>query len=173
MSNDPTTGRTGASSGGLVARGPVVVGTDGSPEAARGLEFAADLAHTVGAEVIAVHAYGLVGNRGNWRDGVEARERAADEAMATEWCEPLADRPGLKWRWTCVQGSAARGLLREAERVDAAFVVVATHGAGGSGRSMLGSTSADIVLHSQCPVVVVPPDREHRHRRAGSAAVEQ
>ena len=147
----------------------MVVGIDGSAEAQRGLLFAADLAEMLGVELVVVHAYGLVGSVGDWTDGVEARERAVERAVADEWCAPLAGHDALTWRWECVQGTAVDGVLRVADDVDAAFVVVGSHGAGNSSAPLLGSTSHYIVRNCNRPVIVVPPDDNHPHRRGGAA----
>lgn len=151
--------------------GPIVVGLDSSSEARRGLLFAADLAESLRVELVVVHAFGLIGTFGSWRSGVEERERQVTTAMVDEWCAPLAGRRELTWQWRCVQGSAVEGILRTADEVDAGFVVVGSHGAGSSSSAMLGSTSQDIVRHSQRPVVVIPPPDNHRHRRGGAGAV--
>lgn len=154
----------------LVPNGSVVVGIDGSTEARRGLVFAADLAVTLGVELVVIHAYGLVGSFGDWRSGVQVREQQVNTVMVDEWCAPLGDRTDLVWQWRCVQGSAVEGILRAADDVDAGFIVVGSHGAGNSASPFLGSTSQDIVRHSQRPVIVIPPADNHAHRR-GSADV--
>lgn len=154
---------------GLVSNGAVVVGVDGSAEARRGLLFAADLAVSLGVELVVIHAYGLVGSFGDWEAGVEAREQQVNTVMVAEWCAPIADRSDLVWQWRCVQGSAVDGILRAADDVDAGFIVVGSHGAGKNVSPFLGSTSHDILRHSHRPIVVVPPAGDHPHRR-GSAA---
>jgi len=155
----------------LAASSPVVVGIDGSDEARRGLLFAADLAEMLDTNLLVVHAYGLVGSFGDWRDGVDERERAVNAAMAEEWCAPLADRASLKWSWRCVQGNAVGGVLRAADDVDAGFIVVGSHGAGNSSAPLLGSTSHFIVRNSHRPVIVIPPADNHPHRRGGAGEV--
>jgi len=155
----------------FVPGSPVVVGIDRSTEAQRGLVFAADLAETLGVELVVVHAFGLIGTFGDWRSGVEAREREVRTAMVDEWCAPLKERADLRWQWRCVQGSAVEGILRAAGEVDAGFIVVGSHGAGASTAELLGSTSHDIVRHSHRAVIVVPPGDDHQHRRVGAAAV--
>lgn len=155
---------------GLVPDLPVIVGIDGSSEARRGLLFGADLAETLGVELVVVHAYGLIGSFGDWRSGVEERERQVNLVMVDEWCAPLAGRDGLVWQWRCVQGSAVEAVLRAADEVDAGFIVVGSHGAGNGASPLLGSTSQDIVCHSHRPVIVIPPPDDHRHRRGGVGA---
>lgn len=162
--------RSTESSHRFIPGSPVVVGIDRSTEAQRGLVFAADLAETLGVELIVVHSFGLIGTSGDWRAGVEAREREVQTAMVDEWCAPLNDRADLRWQWRCVQGSAVEGILRAAAEVDAGLIVVGSHGAGASTAELLGSTSHEIVRHSHRPVIVVPPSDDHPHRRAGVTA---
>ncbi len=156
----------------LRVNSPVVVGIDGSHEARRGLLFAADLAERIGVKLVAVHAYGLVGSCGDWRDGVEERQRQVDAAMVETWCSPLATPRDLSWQSLCVHGNAVEGVLRTADDVDAGLIVVGSHGAGNSSSGFLGSTSHDLLRHSHRPVVVVPPPEDHRHRRVGVGATD-
>jgi hypothetical protein len=100
----------------------VVVGIDGSGEARRGLLFAADLAETLDADLLVVHAFGLVGSFGDWRDGVHERELQVNTVMVDEWCAPLADRRGLRRLARC--GRRRRrldrgGVARRREQFDA------------------------------------------------------
>ena len=155
----------------LMPANPIVVGIDGSDEARRGLLFAADLAEMLDTDLVVVHAYGLVGSVGDWRDGVDERERQVNAMMADEWCAPLADRGILKWTWRCVQGNAVGGVLRAADDVDAGFIVVGSHGAGNSAAPLLGSTSHFVVRNSHRPVIVIPPADNHPHRRGGAGAM--
>jgi nucleotide-binding universal stress UspA family protein len=53
-------------------------------------------------------------------------------------------------------GHPARMLLKEAQ--DATFLVVGSRGRGGFAGLLLGSVSQQVVHHSPCPVIVVPPD---------------
>ncbi len=156
---------------GLLPSNPIVVGVDGSDEARRGLLFAADLAERLDTELVAVHSYGLVGSFGDWRHGVDEREREVNAVMEEQWCAPLADRPALTWSWRCVQGNAVGGVLRVADEVDAGFIVVGSHGAGNSSAPLLGSTSHFIVRNSHRPVIVIPPADNHPHRRSGAGSM--
>jgi nucleotide-binding universal stress UspA family protein len=42
---------------------------------------------------------------------------------------------------------------------DADLVVVGTRGGSGFARLLMGSVSSEVVQHSACPVVIVPPER--------------
>lgn len=156
---------------GVAAERPVLVGIDGSAEAQRGLHFAADLARRLDVELVVVHAFGLMGALDTWTTPVAEREQETRQIVETKWCAPLREFAGLQWRSECIQGSAVEGILRAADSADAGFIVVGSHGAGGSATPLLGSTSHDIVQHSNRPVVVVPPADNHPHRRGGAGAM--
>ncbi|MEP1125328.1 MAG: universal stress protein [Ilumatobacter sp.] len=168
MPPDPST----ASGARLDPRGAVVVGLDRSDEARRGLLFAADLAVALGVELVVVHAFGLVGTFGDWREGVEERERQVTTALVDDWCAPLAERPDLTWSWRCVQGTPVDGILRAADETGAGLIVVGSHGEGRSSSPVMGSTSHDIVRLSHRPVVVVPPPADHPHRHGEPSGVD-
>jgi len=154
---------------GQASESPIVVGTDGSAEAARGMLFAANLALTLGVELVVVHALGMYSQTAGWRVPVEEHEAEATALLRDTWCAPLDDVDGLRWDGRVVQGVATEAVLRVADDVDAGFVVVGSHGAGNSDEPLLGSTSYWIVRNSHRPVIIVPPPDNHRHRRAGVA----
>ena len=136
----------------------IIIGVDGSDGSRGALAWAADLAAALSAEVIAVHAVGLLehaapdeqaGSTGSERD------RLAD-LFASKWCAPLDDVPGLRARRLMEDGPPAMVLLRVAESTGADLVVVGSRGIGGLDEVLLGSTSAHVVQHSNVPVTVIP-----------------
>lgn len=151
--------------------GSVVVGVDGSGEAHRGMEFGARLAQQLDVELVVVHALGLLVHLGGRRQPAEGNESEVARRLRDEWCAALDDRPELRWRCELVQGNPVDALLRTADEVDAAFIVVGSHGAGNSDTPLLGSTSHHVVRNSHRPVIVVPPDDNHPHRRVGAGAM--
>lgn len=148
-----------------------MVGIDGSSEAQRGLKFAADLAERLDVELVVVHAFGLMGALGTWTTPVAQREEETKQLVDSTWCAALGEHPSLRWHSECVQGSAVAGILRVADAVDAALIVVGTHGAGNSATPLLGSTSHDVVRNSHRPVIVIPPPEGHAHHRGGTSAI--
>lgn len=155
-----------------IARRPVVVGIDGSAEAQRGLQFAAQFARRLDVELVVVHVLGLTTHFGGHIEPTHGHEADVADVMVREWCAPLQDVAGLRWRWEVVQGQPAAGLLGAADVADAGFVVVGSHGAGNSSVPLMGSTSHYVVGASRRPVIVVPPQDNHPARpRIGAGAM--
>lgn len=133
----------------------IVVGLDGSQNAQLALRWALDLARVVSAEVVAVHAVGLLeaserGKGEHDRDVLRAR-------FESEWCRDL-DTVEVPTQRLMVDGDPVLVLLRTAEEVGADLVVVGSRGLGDRPELMLGSTSTQVTQRSTKPVVVVPPD---------------
>jgi nucleotide-binding universal stress UspA family protein len=55
-----------------------------------------------------------------------------------------------------IEGDVAGGVAAVAVELDAAYLVVGTHGRSTLARLVLGDTTHSILQHSPCPVVVVP-----------------
>jgi len=165
-------GPAAAASHRMRAGAPVVVGADGSDESARGMMFAADLAVTLGVELVVVHALGMFNHLAGWETPIDEQAEQADRLLRTEWCAPLAEIDRLRWNAQVAQGSATDAILRVADDVDAGFVVLGSHGAGGSDQPLLGSTSHWVVRNSHRPVIIVPPGDNHPHRRPGVGTSE-
>ncbi len=156
----------------LHAERPIVVGADGSAEAARGVVFAADLARRLGSRLVVVHALGLTNSALGWQAGHDAMRAEAERHLAGpdgDWLDVVGEEP-LDIETRVVDGNASLVLLRVADDVEAGFVVVGSHGAGDADAPLLGSTSHHVVRHSRHPVIVVPPADNHRHQRAGAGA---
>jgi nucleotide-binding universal stress UspA family protein len=148
-----------------VSPGPVVVGVDGSANSRRALAVAAGLASATGAEVVAVHALGLLATLHGERVPASEHRSEIEVTMREEWCAPLADA-AIRWRCMVADGNPAEVLLHTAHDESASLVVVGSRGVGGHPDLMLGSTSHQVIQHTPCPAVVVPPIG----RTTGSAA---
>lgn len=113
----------------------VVVGVDGSPASRAALDWAVGLAGLCGAEVIVVHARGLL-------DRLHEGATAPAPPAATRWVER--------------DGNPVEVLLEAAEHERADLVVVGSRGLGGYPELLLGSTSTQVAQHAPCPVVIIP-----------------
>lgn len=124
----------------------VVVGVDGSPDAEAALRWAADFAVAAGAQLIGVHARGLLDHEGTGDIG--ARE---------SW-HRVTTGLGLAGDLLVRDGDPTSVLLAAEEAENADLVVVGRRGLGAT-IAGLGSTSQQVVQEATCPVVVIPVER--------------
>jgi nucleotide-binding universal stress UspA family protein len=149
--------------------GRIVVGVDGSEGARRALAWAAEEARLRKWVLVAVHAYtippllmapdpitGVTAPPVTDPGLVEGLEEAAEKLLADEIEQVDSDDLIVEGR--VVSAPAADALLEAAEEAD--LVVVGTRGLGGFKELLLGSVSHQVVQHSPCPVVIVPPKRD-------------
>lgn len=134
----------------------ILVAVDGSANGARAVEWATALASVVGAEVIAIHAVGLLEQiEPGPKVPAEPNRDEIRRRFETVWCAPL-DREQVRSRRLLCDGNAVLVLLDEAERHDVDLIVVGSRGLGGYPEQLLGSTSTQVAQHSTRPVVIVP-----------------
>ena len=107
-----------------------VVGLDGSPHGEQAAAWARAVATRVDADVIPVHARGLL-------------ERGAAVVDAESLVE---------------DGDPVSVLLRVAAERGADLIVVGRRGAGGDPDLLLGSTSHQLAERAPCPLVIIPPE---------------
>ncbi len=142
----------------MTGPGVVVAGVDGSPNGARALACAVDIARGAGVEVLAVHAVGLLAHL---RPGAPPVPSAAchDELQRVfeeEWCA-VVQAAGVPYRALLVEGEPVHALLAAAAQESAWMIVVGSRGHREFTAVRLGSTSFQLVMASDRPVVVVPP----------------
>ncbi|SHK74705.1 Nucleotide-binding universal stress protein, UspA family [Pseudonocardia thermophila] len=155
--------------------GPVVVGVDDSPAGSAAVAFAADLAESLGTELLAVHA---------WTDvvvdpeGVPVRRRESPTELAAE-AEEVLDRrlqPVLAAQRRSsvvrrlVEGTPLQVLL-DAGR-SARVLVVGTRGRTGFTGILTGSTSTALIGFAPCPVIVVHPRATNGERTGETVSGE-
>jgi nucleotide-binding universal stress UspA family protein len=143
---------------------PVVVGFDGSPDAARALAWACGAATARRLPLLVVTA--VEGRRlpatSIVRPPTDDELEAALHGAQEEVDRLLAGLPEAPVDCTvvAVAGQPAAVLLEEAERADQ--LVVGSRGLGGFSRLLIGSVSSQVVHHARCPVTVVPPPAPDR-----------
>jgi nucleotide-binding universal stress UspA family protein len=135
----------------------IVVGVDGSENSAAAVRFTADLAAALSAEVVAVHALGMLDQLepGGPRVPTQPHREEIAGKVAGEWSEPLADA-GVSHRAVLHDGNPVDVVLATVEEVGADLVVLGSRGIGGSPVQLLGSTSSNVAQHCRCPVTIVP-----------------
>ena len=131
----------------------VLVGTDGSPAAARGVGWAASLARALGAELVVtavVDTRSFVGDLGAERSRVAV---AVDE----EWSEPAGEDLGSHLSTLVLEGDPRTVLPAEAVTQRADVLVLGSGGLGWYPAMHLGHVAHAVAHHSPVPVVIVPP----------------
>jgi nucleotide-binding universal stress UspA family protein len=135
----------------------IIVAVDGSDNSLAAVGWAAGLAEATGAEVVAVHAVGLLEQLDE--DGAPvATQPHRDEIQRqfeVTWCAPL-DQASVRCRRLLRDGNPVSVLLAVADEEDADLLVLGSRGLGGYPEALLGSTSTQVAQHSSRPVTIVP-----------------
>jgi nucleotide-binding universal stress UspA family protein len=146
---------------------PIVVGVDGTAAGAEVLEAAFELADALKAKLIVVRSWTTRAPAGDvtipflidW----EALE-AAEWAALTDFVDVSRQRhPDVDAECVVEMMSPARALLRHA--ADAQLVVVGSRGRNALAGLVLGSTSMNLLHHSQVPVMVTRAQASEGGRR--------
>lgn len=133
----------------MAALKTIAVGYDGSPDSEVAVRWAAELAVSVGAQLVVVHAIGLL-------EGAGISERRPDGTVALEIASSVGIEPG-RAQWLVLDGDPYSVLLRVASPPTSAdLVVVGTRGAGKHSGSILGSTSLELAETAEAPLAIVP-----------------
>ncbi len=136
----------------------IVVGMDESRDARRALAWALSLAEGSDAEIVAVHALGLLTHLEGPSLVPSAGHRGAIAArLENEWCDALKGNPTAH-RCLVVDGEPVHVLLEAAREVDAGLIVVGRRGSCGHPGLLIGSTSQQLVHQADRPVVVIPAE---------------
>jgi nucleotide-binding universal stress UspA family protein len=138
----------------------IVVGVDGSEPSNRAIEWCANHAGALGAEVVAVHAIDppvyvpVVRSDVPMRVSPEYRAELS-EHITNEWCAPLANA-NLPYRAVLIDGDAAFAIMQFAKTEQADLVVTGRRGRSGFAELVLGSTSYVLTHHLDRPLLIIP-----------------
>jgi nucleotide-binding universal stress UspA family protein len=143
----------------------ILIPTDGSKLALKGIKAGARLARALGARVTGLYVVPpyqppMYGEAAIYVAGLSTREykkngaRAAKKALAAVEIE--ARIAGAPFVTKVVYGALPwEGILRAARSGRCDAVVMASHGRGGLGGLLLGSETVRVLAHSKIPVLVV------------------
>jgi nucleotide-binding universal stress UspA family protein len=135
--------------------GPVVAGTDGSPDSDRAVAFAFEEAARTGERLEVVYC---------WQPQADhARSIESTEGLLRNWLaeslEPYrAKYPSVGVRALVLDGRPRTRLIDKSET--ASLVVVGSRGRGGVAGLLLGSVSQSLLHHAASPVAVVRQQSE-------------
>jgi nucleotide-binding universal stress UspA family protein len=160
------------------ATGLVMVGVDGSDASVDALRWAVDEAARRDARLEAVYVYALPSEAGWYVGGhptvippeKEAVIASAKSELDRAVTRGVGDATGTPLATVVVADSSpARGLARAARHAD--LLVVGAHHVSGLGR-LFGSTTAGLLRHAECPVVVVPESQGVRSSELNETLVQ-
>ncbi|MFF0344758.1 universal stress protein [Kribbella sp. NPDC004875] len=140
---------------GELRTGPIVVGTDGSPDSEDAVGFAFEQAARTGDPLEVVYC---------WQPRTEYAASVADtEQLLKDWLAesiaPYRDKyPTVQVRSAILEGRA-RAQLIDLSRT-ASLTVVGSRGRGGVKGLLLGSVSQSLLHHADSPVVIVCRHKE-------------
>jgi len=134
----------------------ILVAVDGSDNSLAAVVWVAGLAAATGAEVVAVHALGLL-DRLDGGEQVPSQPNRDEitRRFEDEWCAPL-DAAGVRSRRIVRDGNPVSVVLAAADDEDVDLIVLGSRGLGGYPELLLGSTSTQVAQHSSRPVTIVP-----------------
>jgi nucleotide-binding universal stress UspA family protein len=148
----------------------LLVALDGSSAAERVLEHAEALANAFGSHVLLLHATlspetviaettagdAAIGQVAPTMDPRPILE--ADHASATDYLTQIAERlrqHTLNVTIDSTEGPANTVIVERAAALDVSLILMTTHGRGGLGRMVFGSTADSVLRHAPCPVLLV------------------
>jgi maltose/moltooligosaccharide transporter len=140
----------------------VIVGSDGSDSALRGVERAAEVAAAAEADLVVVCAYNPMSARDQAKLSAvvpSVREEVRGQSAAKEALRQAVERVNtdrikhLDRR--LVEGEPAAALLDAANNPNTDLIVVGNRGLGALGESLLGSVPGEVVAQAGCDVLIV------------------
>ncbi len=127
----------------------IAVGYDGSLNAQAALRWAAELAVAVDADLVIVHAVGIL-------EGADLARRRPDADLALGLAESTGMKPGRS-TWLLVDGHPGSVLPQLAgPPTGADLLVIGTRGSGSPSEALLGSTSLELAESAKMPLAIVP-----------------
>lgn len=142
----------------------ILVATDGSALAAKGLDHAIELARLLGASLVVLTVtppwtpVGVEGTVGWTYDPVDEYDTASAEAarQILTAATARAEAAGITATSVHLPGKyPADGIVEVAQQQGCDMIVMASHGRRGLGRLVLGSQTTSVVTHAKVPVLVV------------------
>ena len=139
----------------------ILVPSDGSTQAHKAAEVAADLAKSQGAQVIAVYVidpFPFIGVGDASAVGLQAymTEAQAVAAQALKDVHALCEARGVPCAGDTIERSAPyEGILETAKAEGCDLIVMGSHGRKGIEALILGSVAQKVLTHATLPVMII------------------
>jgi nucleotide-binding universal stress UspA family protein len=141
----------------------ILISTDGSDVAQKGVDHGLALAKALGARVtiitvserLPVYA-GIDGGMGAFAydDYAAGQREAAARVLAA--AKDAADRMGVEAETVHIENALpAEAIIQAAQARNCGLIAMSSHGRRGLGRLVLGSVTAEVLAHSPVPVLVM------------------
>lgn len=137
----------------------ILVPVDFSDTSEKALDYAVDLAKSLGAKVVILHAYELPVY--GFPDGafvatVEMATRIMNGAQAAlQACVEKRKASGVEMKIELRQGNPVDEVHSVADAVGADLICVGTHGRRGIARALLGSVAEQVIRTAKKPVLAI------------------
>jgi nucleotide-binding universal stress UspA family protein len=142
---------------------PIMLATDGSPEAEKATSNAIELAKELRSELVVLTVWDLqaigygpmgfgpapVAGEHAWLGEEEAQKIAAEAAAR-------AEEAGVETHVRVVRGFPVEAICEAARVAAPRFLVLGSHGWGAVKRALFGSVSTGVLHEAPCPVLIVP-----------------
>ena len=142
---------------------PLMLATDGSPTADKATQTAINLARLVDTELVIVSVwdipYTTVGLAPMPVTGAFATVGQDEAQKVVAEAAARAEEAGVEARTIVRRGLPVDEICVAAEKFDAQFLVLGSHGWGALKRAIFGSVSTGVLHHARCPVLVVPAEQ--------------
>jgi nucleotide-binding universal stress UspA family protein len=139
----------------------ILFATDLSDSTSAGFTFALNIAQTLNAEILAIHALGVPMLAGEFGSSVQTEELAFDEVRRRlQMLVTEGKRRQIRVQTIVAHGPAAKRILKAADENEADLIVLAIEKKGIIERALLGTTAEQVVREAAVPVLLIPVDIE-------------
>jgi universal stress protein A len=140
----------------------ILAPVDFSPATARVLDAAIELARAIEGDVVLLHVVQppmVTSDYGLAMENVQEILRVSEQAAARQLAhlQTRLDGSGVPVRTVQVNGAPVAGILEQAQKLTASYVIMGSHGHTAFYDLLVGSTTHGVLKKSPCPVVLVPP----------------
>ncbi len=134
----------------------VIIPTDGSECAKRGVEEGLWMAKTLGVKALALYVINISEYEGIHHESIRSSVKAGLKKAGQEALETVVER-GKKWgvevEPKIVMGKPSQEIIKAGSENDVIFI--SSHGASGWTKMFVGSTTDRVIKHARCTVAVV------------------